>query len=573
MRKQKVTTGVFHLLLLVGLALFVAACGSGGQSGTTTKAKAPASQQKFIFTNAGIQDIETFDPAMVTDLPSSTAINLVFTGLVTLDENLNVQPEIASSWDISSDGLTYTFHLKTNVKFSDGTPVTSADVAYSIDRALQPATKSPVAGSYLSLIKDSDQLGAGKIKTIIGDSLKTPDPQTISITLNKKAAYFLDALAYPTSYVVEKSLIEKYGKSWTDHLEEGGGTGPFKVQSYQHNKQIVFVPNPYYYGPKPQLQQIIMPFYQDVKTAYQVYETGQVDITPIPITNIQQARAKTAEYSETPQLSIDYLGMNYLVKPYDNIHFRQALSLAINRDQIMAAIWKNTRLPTYHIVPKGMPGYNASLTGPAGVTSTAGDKTKAKQLLQQALQEMGLSSPSQLPPLQLYYPTGSQDVTNEITTLTSQWQSVLGITVKPVATDFNKLLEDLNAAPGNPKGIGFWSIAWIADYPDPQDWLTLQFDKGSPNNQVNYGQNNSSDAAQQQQVQQNLEQADAMDNGPARYQAYNQAEQQLVNDVAWLSLDQRIGVRLLKPYVIGMKFNAEGLFPPELWADVYIAQH
>ncbi|MBX5450862.1 peptide ABC transporter substrate-binding protein [Thermogemmatispora sp.] len=573
MRKQKVTTGVFHLLLLGILALFVAACGGGGQSGTTTKAKAPASQQKFIFANTGVQDIETFDPALVTDLPSSTAINLVFTGLVSLDENLNVQPEIASSWDISPDGLTYTFHLRNDVKFSDGTSVTSEDVAYSIDRALQPATKSPVAGSYLNLIKDADLLSAGKKPSIIGDSLKTPDKYTISITLSKKAAYFLDALAYPTSYVVEKKIVEKYHQSWTDHLDEGGGTGPFKVQSYQHNKQIVFVPNPYYYGPKPQLQQIIMPFYQDVKTAYQVYQTGKIDITPIPITNIQQARARTGEYSETPQLSIDYLGMNYLVKPFDNIHFRQALSLAINRDQIMSAIWKNTRKPTYHIVPQGMPGYNPNLTGPAGVASTAGDKAKANELLQMALKEMGLSNPGQLPALQLYYPSGSQDVTNEITTLADQWHNVLGITVKPVATDFNKLLEDLNAAPGNPKGIGFWSIAWIADYPDPQDWLTLQFDAGSPNNQVNYGQNHSSDAAQQKQVQKNLEAADAMDNGPARYQAYNQAEQQLVNDVAWLSLDQRIGMRLLKPYVIGMKFNAQGLFPPELWANVYIAQH
>jgi oligopeptide transport system substrate-binding protein len=572
MSRHRLASGALRLMMLGVLALFVVACGGGGQA-TTGVTKAPQSQQIFKFTNAGISDIGTFDPALVSDLPSSTAINLVFTGLVSFNEKLEIQPELATSWDISSDGLTYTFHLKPNLKFSDGAPVTSADVAYSIDRALQPATASPVAGSYLNLIKDSDLLGKGKIKTIIGDSLQTPDPQTISITITKSVGYFLDALAYPTSYVVEKSLVLRYGKNWTDHLNEGGGTGPFKVQSYQHNKQIVFVPNPNYYGPKPQLAQIIMPFYSNVKTAYQAYQAGQTDITPIPIANIAQARAKTKEFSQTPQLTIDYLGMNYLVKPFDNIQFRQALSLAINRDEIMSAVWKNTRLPSYHIIPSGMPGYNASLTGPAGVTSTKGDQAKAQQLLQQALTAMGMSSASQLPAIPLYYPSGSPDVDNEMAVLSQEWQSVLKISIKPQATDFNKLIDDINATINNPRGIGFWSIGWIADYPDPQDWTTLQFDKGSPNNNTNYGQNSSADAAQQQATQRLMEQADAMPNGTARYQTYNQIEQQLVNDVAWLTLDQRTAVRLLKPYVVGMQFNAEGLFPPELWANVYIATH
>ncbi len=122
---------------------------------------------------------------------------------------------------MGSDGLTWTFNLKPNLKFSDGTPLTSADVAYSINRALLPATKSVVGPVYLALIKDSDKLNAGKIPTIIGDSLLTPDPNTLVIIANKKAAYFLDALAYSTSYVVEKSLIDKYG-GYLDRPPERG---------------------------------------------------------------------------------------------------------------------------------------------------------------------------------------------------------------------------------------------------------------------------------------------------------------------------------------------------------------
>src|SRR5207245_9415683 len=137
-----------------------------------------------------------------------------------------VVQELAASYN--EDDLQWTFKLKPNLKFSDGTPLTSQDVVYSIDRALQPANKSVVAPLYLGLIKDSDKLNAGKIKTIIDDSLLTPDPNTVVIKANKKATYFLDALVYSTSYVVVKSLVDTYGANYTDHLNDAGGAGPFK---------------------------------------------------------------------------------------------------------------------------------------------------------------------------------------------------------------------------------------------------------------------------------------------------------------------------------------------------------
>src|SRR5258708_8960848 len=185
---------------------------------------------------------------------------MVFTGLVQLDDQMAVRPQLASSWRVAPDGLTWTFHLRHNLKFSDGTPLTSADVASSIDRALQPAEHSTVAPIYLALVADSDKLLAGKIKTIINDSLLTPDPNPIVIKANKKASYFLDALTYSCSYVIEKSLIAKYGTNFADHLTEGGSDGPFKVAEYTRGTRIVFVPNPNYYGPKPHLSQHLSPF-------------------------------------------------------------------------------------------------------------------------------------------------------------------------------------------------------------------------------------------------------------------------------------------------------------------------
>ncbi|HXL36917.1 MAG TPA: peptide ABC transporter substrate-binding protein [Ktedonobacteraceae bacterium] len=560
---------------LVLMAMLLVACG-GGSTTTTTSSKAPASQQvlNMCFYN-GVSDIKTFDPALSTDVNSIEAIDLVFTGLVQFDDNLKIQPQLASSYDLASDGLKWTFHLRPNLKFSDGTPLTSADVVYSINRALLPATKSVVGPVYLALIKDSDKLNAGKIPTIIGDSLLTPDPNTVVIIANKKASYFLDALAYSTSFVVEKSLIDKYGDTWTDHLNTGGGDGPFEVQAWNHGTNVVLVPNPTYYGPHPQLTKLIYPFYKVTDTNFKAYQAGQTDYaTLIPTADLDTARAlPNNQYQLVPQLSINYLTMNYLVKPFDNIHIRQAFALAINKDLIIQSVYKNTYVPTNHIVPKGMPGYNPNLMAPDGVAGTSGDPTKAKALLQQGLTEEGWTSVSQLPAVKLTYASGDPNLANAMAAMQQMWQTTLGVSVKTNPEDFNKLLTDSEAALNNPNGLQFWAIGWIADYPDPQDWTSLQFGKGQQYNQINYGQNNSANAAQQQQVQQALDAADVNPDQNARLQAYMQAEQQLVNDVAWLSWAQVAFSQVLKPYVKGIVFNALLLYPPNDWGNIYIAAH
>ena len=571
---KKIMTKLLPTFLAL-MGMLLVACGGSTSTTPTTSGKATPDKQVMKFPIvAGISDIKTFDPALSTDAASIAAIDLVFTGLVQLDDKLQVQPQLASSYSLSSDGLSWTFKLKPNLKFSDGTALTSADVTYSINRALQPVTKSTTAPIYLALIKDSDKLVAGKISTIIGDSLLTPDPNTVVIIANKKAAYFLDALAYSCSYIVEKSLINKYGTNFTDHLNEGGGDGPFKVQTFTHGTNIVVVPNPDYYGAKPQLTKLIYPFYKQQDTVYKAYEAGQVDYSGVPSANL--AAAKTLpnnQYQQIPQLWINYYAMNYLVKPFDNIHIRQAFDLAVDKDLIVHSVWKDRYIPSNHIVPKGMPGYNPNLTGPDGVTSTKGDATKAKALFQQGLQEEGYTSVAQMPPVKLTYPRGSQDEDNEVAALAQMWQTTLGVSVIANPEDFNKLLTDITAAINNPKGLQFYGLTWIADYPDPQDWTTLQFDKGVPNNNMNYGQNSTADAAQQQAVQQALEAADVNPDQQARLQAYMQAEQQLVNDVVWLPIEQLTVSQVLKPYVKGLITNPQGLTPPDDWGNIYIQVH
>ncbi len=332
MRSSKKLTVTLFPTLLCLLAMLLAACGSSNP-GPGTSGKGPASPDKQVLRwPIGATDFGTFDPALVQLAVDAESLQTVFTGLVEFDSKLNIRDQLAQSHDISADGLTYTFHLRPNLKFSDGTPLTSQDVVYSINRALLPATKSQVA-YYLNLVKDYDKITTGKIPTLIGDSLLAPDPSTVKIIISTNAAYFLAALTYPNSYVVEKSLIDKYGATWTDHLDQGGGDGPFKVQSYNHTKGMILVPNANYYGPQPKIQKLEYLISGDQDTTYNAYLSRQYDTTAnggLPPAHLAGSRSRP-DFVEYYSLRIRYVTMNYLVKPFDNIHIRQAFALAVDR--------------------------------------------------------------------------------------------------------------------------------------------------------------------------------------------------------------------------------------------------
>lgn len=574
---RKRNTPLPCLLFCLIVMLSLAACGPNSPAPKVNgkPPKAPDSQQ--IYRDPIIApDIETFDPGTAIDFGSLASIQMVFTGLVAENDQLQVQGQLAQSYEESADGLSWTFHLRPNLAFSDGTPLTSHDVVYSLDRALSPAVYqvNGISLFYLGLIRGASDRANGKIPTLIGSSLQTPDDNTVIIHVSEKTAYFLQALTYQTADVVEKKVIDQWGNKWTEHLGDNGGQGgdgPFKVQKYDHNSGITFVPNTHYYGPQPQLKQVIFPFVKDTASSYLEYQAGQLDQSNIPTANYQQAQTMTGQFRKVPQLWIEYYGMNYLVKPFDNIHIRQALALAINKDVIMQSVWGGRYIPTNHIIPKGMPGYNPNLTGPDGVASTKGDPARAKALFQLGLQEEHLTLAT-FPTIHFTYPSNSQEHANEAITMIQMWQQVLGITsIKPDVVDDNKIDSEVANTKGN-GSLQMWRNSWSADYPDPQDWTSLQFTPNSPNNE-NYGQNNSTDAAQQQATQQLMAKADGMSDPVARMQLYNQIEQQLVNDVAWLPMEQITVTYLLKPYVIGVVDNAEYITPPNDWGNIYIAAH
>nr|BBH89507.1 ABC transporter substrate-binding protein [Thermosporothrix sp. COM3] len=558
----------YSYILLGFLALLVVACGGGNTTTANDGGKAPENRQVLVQPMVGPGSLKTLDPPIAG---GPRVVSMLYTGLVQLDENLQVIDQLAQTHEVASDGVTWTFKLKPNLKFSNGDPLTSEDVVYSIDRALQPATKAPDALFYLRLIKDADKLATGKIKTLIGSSLLTPDPQTVKIITSKKASHFLYALAYETAFVVNKKVVEKYGSSYTHHIKEGAGAGPYILSEADENKAFVFVPNPNYNGPKPQIKKVIIPFYKSQDTMYQAYQTGEVSYTNVPPSQLEAAqKLPNNQFYKAAIQGTTYYTMNYLIKPFDNQKVRQAFALALDKEQIARSVYKDTIIPTNHIVPQGANSYNPNLKGPAGVNDLKGDKAKAKALFEEGLKEEGLSR-DKLPPITLSIPQGDTLVQREAVVVQQMWNETLDLDVRVSVVETSKYYEDMDATKNNPHGMMIWRSYWKADYADPQNWLTLLFDKESTFNNENYGTNNASNKAEQQKAIDLMYTADANFNQDERIKQYQEAEQMVVDHAAWIPLFQMTKVQVRKPCVKGMINSAPFDPAPDNWSKIYIS--
>src|SRR5256885_11571839 len=250
---QRSTRKLFFPVLFI-LAFLVAAC--GGPAGTSTTgpslpAKAAADKQIFVRPIEGIAALDALDPAQVTDVYSGLALGMTLMTLTQIDNNNKVVPLLISDYKISADNLTWTFKLRPDIKFNDGTQMTSEDAVYSLNRLFIPETQAFFATAFLGNIKDTDAMLNKKIKTLIGDSLLVSDPLTFSIVTSKPTPFLLSSLTSTFASILEKSMVEKYGKDFTKHYTEGNGSGPWVFQPYQRGKPLVFTPNKYYFGKKP----------------------------------------------------------------------------------------------------------------------------------------------------------------------------------------------------------------------------------------------------------------------------------------------------------------------------------
>ena len=564
-KKRLFAAGVMPMFMIF-MAVLLAACGGNTTPPGTQGQPASADKQVFRYPN-GVSDFITLDPALSQYSNSILAEGALFSRLVALNPQNQVVDQLAQSHEVSADGLTYTFHLRNNLKFSDGSPLTADDVVYSINRAIDPATKSQVS-YYLGEVKGYDAFQSKQVSTLIGTSLIAKDSQTVEIITGRPVGFFLAALTYVTSMVVNKKLIAKYGDQWTDHMQEGGSSGAFMVQSYSHTVGLTAVPNPYFYGPAPKLQKLQFLISGDIDPTYKAYMANQFDFTGIPPVNLAQAKTRK-DYHHAPSQTTWYVALNYMTPPFDNIKIRQAFDLAINKDLLNKSALRGAQKPSNNIVPPGSLGYNPDLKGPDGTTNTSGNPDLAKKLLQEGMQEKGYKSISDLPQITL---------TNRVSTtlgaiaavLIQQWQDVLGITVKQDVFELAKFEETLRSARNNAKGTQMWIAGWGEDYPDPQDWLSIMFGKGANYNDYNYGQNNGPTAADQAAVQDQLSKADVMTGDQnARLKIYQDAEQKVVTNVGWLVIYNAQSHFLLNPKIVN--FPDAGQIATA-WPSIYVSQ-
>ncbi len=180
-------------------------------------------------------------------------------------------------------------------------------------------------------------------------------------------------------------------------------------------------------------------------------------------------------------------------------------------------------------------------------------------------------TPATFPNITYTYPTQSPEAAAQATTLVQMWKTALGVTINASAKSQNSMYTLESQTTKHTGPLQMWSGGWGADYADPQDWITLQFGDNQPYNEFNFGDNNGN--AQQIALQKQMDAADLMTDQNARIQAYNTIEQQLVNDVTWLSIYQRPNIYVLKPYVSGFKLNPESEVRPDAWGNTFITQH
>jgi oligopeptide transport system substrate-binding protein len=562
-------------------AMLLGSCSFGG--GSQPVPRAPSQQIAHIGLVTYNNDLHTLDPihAFNFDDGSSFISSLIFAPLLTVDAHLNPEPWAAAGMPtFNATSNIYTFKIRPGLKWSDGTPIDANTYAYSLNRTLNPCGGSPNT-YYLFAIKNAEsystetcnQAGTGiqgKIQTLLGDSLLVPDPQTLVIKVTAPAPYLLSALTTPVGLAEPEQLIRRYGnQAWTNHLTDDGGFGGnlYQVKSWDHRGghldlvaclSACGAGNSTGWGghraeSAPHLRELDFSFYRTGDNEQVDYQTNNLDIASFPSASYRDSR-KGSIFEEIQTLEMTYLQVNWAKPPFDDLRVRQAFALALDKDALARQLGL---VPTNHIVPAGMPGYDPSLLGPDETTKTTGNVALARGLLQLYADDRCGGRLSRCPPVQLPSGSGPCFAGADPMTLSYEqeavkmWQQAFpGYPVSFVDTSGGPCILSVVYSPNLPQ---VFTASWAADYPDPQDWLSLQFGPGAINNL------GSVDVATANTL---MSQADQELDAHQRTSLYNQAEQLLVMNIAWIPVGQGQAYYDLRSSVTG--FALTGLGYPSL---------
>jgi ABC-type oligopeptide transport system substrate-binding subunit len=383
----------------------------------------------------------------------------------------------------------------------------------------------------------------GDTQTLSG--LKALDAHTLQVTLNSPAPYFLTSLTNPLFFPLNQRVIERYGnQNWTSHVVDAGiGTGPFKVQAWQHNIGIKLIPNPYYYGTKTRLQMVNIQFVADPQTVS--YSAGQYDFTWSTLPDDQVAQKSVSGFKKTSLWQTAMLFFNTSSPPFDQVAVRQAFAQAIDKDALLHSAFDDAFLPAATILSTGMPGYQADYAG------LGYDPNSARNLLNSAYHDI-----SDMPAITFSYPV-SLLPRAVATGLQQMWHDILGIQV-----DLSPVEPGAYDQEADDYQIEFGFNLWTADFPDPYDALVSNLLSSSSENEGQW-HNSQFDAL--------VTQAEAQ-TGSARIALYNQAEQLAISDVGVLPLYHPTFAAVIPSWLQGVSLNGNGLYFGD-WSNVYILAH
>jgi oligopeptide transport system substrate-binding protein len=506
-----------------------------------------------ITVNALQGEPDQLDPNRSSFATEAAVIRQVFEPLLAFDKSLNPVPAAASSFDVSSDGKTYTFHLKQGAKYSDGVPVKAQDFEYSFKRILDPAT----AADYASFFADAGIVGAADFNSGKGSAdavgVKALDDNTLQIQLDGPIGYLPDLVALWVVPPLRQDIIQKAGDSWTQDPTTYIGNGPFKMSEWVHQDHITLVPNSNYVGTQPTLQKVTYLMVTDGEADYAAYRNNERDWTLVPDADVQAVKSdptlsqQAVQYTE---LTTFWLIMNNARTPLDNVNVRKALSMGIDRNALIRDSAAGVGQPATSMIPPGMPGYQPELGKDIDF-----NPAQAKQLLAEA----GYADPSTFPHLQFSYSTTSANQ-SRAEFIQAQLKQNLGIDIQ-----LNSMESKAYQAAYKDKNYDLAFGGWGADYPDPQDWMGSLFGCNASNNKYNF----CDQAFDQASVQ-----GDTGTNPAQRLQAYAQAQQILVNDLPVAPLFYRGRMVVVKPWVQNLVITPKDDYPGvSFLPNVSVSQH
>ncbi|WP_313892089.1 peptide ABC transporter substrate-binding protein [Psychrobacillus sp.] len=476
------------LLFYVILFMLIVGCSSTQTETKEEETKAPdpvapdtgevesKDSQKIVYVLNN--EADKLDPGLTAETYASPILSNVFEGLVQVNDKYEPIEGVAKSWEVSDDGLIYTFNIREDAKWSDGTPLTANDFFYSWTRVMTAATASDYSFMMYPYIKNGEKFFNGEVGA---DQLgiKVVNDTTLEVTLESPVPYMMQMFAFSSYFPVQKSAVEKDPEAWHRNPATYVSNGPFKVQELNFGESYILVKNENYWGKDDvKLEEIKFSIVPEQATGLTALESNTVDgINGVPTAEIARLKSSDDRLIVLPALGTTYFLFNNQVKPLDDERVRKALSLALNRKEIVENVTQGGQQPAFALVPNGMilEGEDFREAGGSyGLTET-GDIEEAKRLLAEA----GFPNGEGFPKLSLKY--YSNDTAKKVTeALQQMWKKNLNIDLELKSAEWKVYYNEISSY-----DYAIGNMGWGGDYAHPMTFLDV-FASQSPNNTTNW---------------------------------------------------------------------------------------